>query len=366
MKIFLAPMEGLTDFHMRDVLTRIGGYDACVTEFIRVTDRLLPARTFLQACPELRMGGRTRAGTPVHLQLLGSEPAVLADNAARAAALGAPSIDLNFGCPAKEVTGALSGSALMRDLALAERLIDAAVSATARPVTLKMRLGWDHTTLNAPELAERAEQLGVRAITVHGRTRQQFYTGRADWSAVAEVKRAVHIPVVVNGDIVDAGTAREALHQSGADAVMLGRGLNGRPWAAAAIERALNGGPFEEPGPEARLTIVLEQLRASLAFYGESLGLKMFRKHLGWSILAAPWPRDPVTRRAAKAELCRLATPSAVEAALTRLWSAPDDRAQPREAAGRVSTAAASLAITSPTMLNNRRRLDSCAATSSA
>src|SRR5262249_11906062 len=150
-----------------------------------------------------------------------------------AEAAGAEIIDLNMGCPAKEVTGVLSGSALMRDLDLAEHLLHAAVGATSRPVTLKMRLGWDDGNRNSPQLAARAERAGIKAITVHGRTRQQFYKGRADWRAIADVKRATRLPVIVNGDVVDARSAREALVQSGADAIMIGRGAFGRPWIAA-------------------------------------------------------------------------------------------------------------------------------------
>jgi nifR3 family TIM-barrel protein len=194
------------------------------------------------------------------------------------------------------------------------------VDAVDVPVTVKMRLGWDDASKNAPELAARAEALGVAAVTVHGRTRSQFYKGVADWTAVSAVRREVSIPVIVNGDIVDAATAREALARSGADAVMIGRGAYGRPWLAARIEAELEGRAFQEPGAEERLGLVIDHFRASLAFYGEGLGLKMFRKHLGAYIEAAPWPADPAERRTAKAALCRLETPSAVEAALTALW----------------------------------------------
>jgi nifR3 family TIM-barrel protein len=238
-----------------------------------------------------------------------------------AEAAGAEIIDINMGCPAKEVTGGLSGSALMREPALAEALIAATVGATTRPVTLKMRLGWDDSSRNAPEIAAMAERLGVQAITVHGRTRQQFYRGTVDWRAVADVKTAVKIPVIVNGDIVDAASARAALEQSGADAVMIGRGSYGKPWIAAAIADALeSGGDIVEPAREERLAIVLAHFRDSLRFYGDRLGLKIFRKHLGWYVETAPWPASSEARREAKSRLCRLTVPREVEAELTALW----------------------------------------------
>jgi nifR3 family TIM-barrel protein len=258
------------------------------------------------------------------IQLVGRERAMMAKGARMAEAAGADLIDINMGCPAKEVTGSASGSALMRDLDLAQDLISATVEATSRPVSLKMRLGWCDASRNAPELAARAERAGARAITVHGRTRQQFYTGQADWRAVAEVKAATGLPVIVNGDIIDAESAREALRQSGADAVMLGRGVYGRPWAAAAIDRALNDDePFAEPDRTERLDIVIDHFRDSLAFYGGgSLGLTMFRKHLGWYVEKAPWPACAQARREAKARLCRLDAPADVERELALLWAA--------------------------------------------
>jgi nifR3 family TIM-barrel protein len=233
---------------------------------------------------------------------------------------GADIIDLNMGCPAKEVTGALSGSALMREPDLACRLIGAAVGSTRRAVTLKMRLGWDDSSRNAPELAARAEQLGVKAITVHARTRQQFYRGFADWKAVAEVKQATRLPVIVNGDIVDAQSARLALEQSGADAVMIGRGSNGRPWIASDIARALSSGAAQEPNAETRLGIVIDHLADSVQFYGERQGLKIFRKHLGWYVERAPFPADASARRRAKSYLCQLESAREVEIELTGLW----------------------------------------------
>jgi tRNA-dihydrouridine synthase B len=185
-----------------------------------------------------------------------------------------------------------------------------------------MRLGWDDASKNAPELAWRAERAGVKAISVHARTRAQFYTGVADWKAVAEVRAATALPLAVNGDIVDAVSARQALAESGADAVMIGRGVYGRPWFLAELNRALEtGGEIAEPDRATRLGIVLDHLRASAAFYGEHLGIRIFRKHLGWYIERAPWPAAPEDRRAAKAALCRLETVREFEAGLSRLWA---------------------------------------------
>jgi nifR3 family TIM-barrel protein len=210
----------------------------------------------------------------------------------------------------------------MREPDLAARLIDAAVGATSRPVTLKMRLGWDDQSRNAPQIAARAESLGVRAITVHGRTRKQFYSGTADWRAVALVKQAVSVPVVVNGDIVDADSARAALEQSGADAVMIGRGAYGRPWIAAALDRALaHGGQAVEPCRSERLAIALEHFTESLRFYGDAWGLKIFRKHLGWYVERAAWPADPARRRMLRAQICQIDNPRDVERALAALWT---------------------------------------------
>jgi tRNA-dihydrouridine synthase len=190
-----------------------------------------------------------------------------------------------------------------------------------------MRLGWDDASRNAPELAAIAEDLGIRAITVHGRTRMQFYKGIADWRAVAEVKAATRLPVIVNGDIVDDATARAALAQSGADAVMIARGAYGKPWIAPAIEHALSmDTSLAEPNAEQRLAIALDHFRDTLNFYGDVHGVRVFRKHLGWYVETAPWPARAEDRRAAKSALCRLTAPAEVETALAALWQAENLR----------------------------------------
>ncbi|MBL6852384.1 MAG: tRNA dihydrouridine synthase DusB [Alphaproteobacteria bacterium] len=313
-RVLTAPMTGVSDLPFRRAASRLGA--------AYVATEMVACELFAAGRPDVVRRAAVGDGLPLTvIQLVGRRAEWMAEGARMAETAGADIVDINMGCPAKEVTGGLSGSALMRDLELAERLIDATVSATSRPVTLKMRLGWDDASKNAPELAARAEALGVQAFTVHGRTRQQFYKGAVNWRAVADVKAAVNVPVIVNGDIVNAATARTALAESGADALMIGRGAYGRPWVARAIDDALRGGgDAGEPGLQERLGIVLDHLADSVRFYGEKNGVKIFRKHLGWYIEGAPVPVSAAARREAKARLCTLTDPRAIEAALTALW----------------------------------------------
>jgi tRNA-dihydrouridine synthase B len=314
-RVLTAPMTGVSDLPFRQTAAQLGAP--------YVATEMVACDSFARGRPDVVRRAAVGDGLPLMvIQLVGREAEWIAKGARLAEQAGADIIDFNMGCPAKEVTGALSGSALMRDEELASRLIGAAVEATRRPVTLKMRLGWDEHWKNAPDIARRAEQLGVAAITVHGRTRQQFYGGRADWRAVAQVKQAVRVPVIVNGDIVDAASARAALAQSGADAVMIGRGAYGRPWIASALDNALNGNTdIAEPGVASRLGIALQHCTDTLRFYGDALGLKIFRKHLGWYVEQALCPADPALRRAAKARLCQIDNADGVESALAALWS---------------------------------------------
>jgi tRNA-dihydrouridine synthase B len=318
-RVWMAPMTGVSDLPCRLAQARSGA--------TYVATEMVAGAELARGRPDVVRRAAIGEGLALMVvQLVGRDPNWISQSAVMAEQAGAQIIDLNFGCPAKEVTGIACGSALMRDLDLAERIVSAAVNAVSVPVTVKMRLGWDEASKNAPEFAARCEAVGVKAITVHGRTRSQFYKGVADWRAVADVKNAVSVPVAVNGDIIDSATARDALDQSGADAVMIGRGGYGRPWIAAQIEAELAGQTFVEPDAAARLALVLDHFRASLAFYGEGLGLKMFRKHLGAYVEAAPWPADPAIRREAKSRLCRLETPTEVESGLISLWTPFVDR----------------------------------------
>jgi nifR3 family TIM-barrel protein len=293
-------MTGVSDLPFRRIAS------ACGAPY--VATEMVACDAFARGRPDVVRRAAIGDGLPLMvIQLVGRSPEWIGRGARMAQEAGADIVDLNMGCPAKEVTGALSGSALMREPELAARLIEAAVNGTERPVTLKMRLGWCDKSRNAPEIAAMAERLGVKAITVHGRTRNQFYGGKADWRAVAEVKQAVRIPVIVNGDILDAASARDALSQSGADAVMIGRGAYGRPWIAASLDKALSAqADMAEPSLAQRLGIALEHFTDTLRFYGDALGLRVFRKHVGWYVEQALYPADPVLRRETKARLCQI------------------------------------------------------------
>lgn len=313
--VFLAPMAGITDLPFRRAVARHsrGGVGLVVSEMVASTEMVTPRPSTRAA---VRAKAMVDAGVPVSVQIAGREAGAMAETARIVAGMGARLIDINMGCPARKVTGGLSGAALMRDPDHALELIAAVVGAVDVPVTLKMRLGWDDDCLNAALLARRARDAGVRMVVVHGRTRAQFYTGRADWAAIRAVQDAVpDLPLVANGDVVAAADARGALARSGAQAVMVGRGAQGAPWRPGQIAQALYGTPAPDvPQGAALVEAVTAHHDEILSHYGRDLGLRVARKHLGWYAEVAGVADG---RRA----LMAAASPAAAQAAIAAVFA---------------------------------------------
>ena len=313
-RVWLAPMSGATDAPMRRQAVHFGA-PAVVSEMV-AGEMLAKARADV-----VRRTCRHEGAGYWIVQLAARRPEDMFAGATLMAEAGVDVIDINMGCPSKQVTGGQSGSALMRDLALAGEIIDAAIQGAAgRPVTLKMRLGWDDANLNAPELGQIAQGKGVRMLTVHGRTRCQFYTGAANWAAVRATVEAVDLPVIVNGDIRDVASARQALAESGAHGVMLGRAAMGRPWLVGEVAAALEGRAWRKPALNEQLSSLCEQISDAADLYGPSLGLRMARKHVSAAIDELEIDLPSAERRQLRADLCRIPDAGELMAALRSVY----------------------------------------------
>jgi len=307
-RVVLAPMSGVTDMPFRRLVKRFG-VGLVVSEMIASKAMIRAARK------TLRMATNCADEEPMAVQLASCEPDVMAEAARLNRDRGARIIDINMGCPVKKVVRGDAGSALMRDEPLAGRILSAVVEAVDIPVTLKMRTGWDENSRNAPQLARIAEDCGVKAVTVHGRTRNQFFNGRADWAFIAEVKRAVSMPVIGNGDVASGEDARELLDRSGADGVMVGRAGYGRPWLPNQVRHFLDTGcRLPDPPLVEQLATVLEHYDAMLEHYGDNAGMRAARKHIGWYSKGLPGSAE------FRSMIMRMTDPAAVKTAIADFY----------------------------------------------